>query len=217
MKNYISTLGSSTYERIKKDIIFGALAPSANLKLDGLKERYKASVTTLREALKTLASEGFVEAAEQRGFFVSPVSKNDLIEISNLRILLECTALKTSITNGDADWEGNLVSARHKLQMIEAKMRAGDTGQIELWKRYDWEFHQALIEACNSQNLLALHAIIYDKYFRYQILVLTNRGDEAVAEHCEMFEAALARDSQTAIKVLERHIRLGLEHTLSAM
>ena len=42
-------------------------------------------------------------------------------------------------------------------------------------------------------------------------------GGEAVVEHCEMFRAALARDSQTAIKVLERRIGLGLEHTLSAM
>ena len=217
MTRSISTVGSSTYERIKKDIIFGNLAPGTKLKLDGLKNRYAASVSTLRENLNRLASDGFVEAAEQRGFFVTPVSQEDLTEIANLRILLECSALETSIANGDADWEGNLVAAHHKLQIIETKMQAGDADQIELWKRYDWEFHQALIQACNSHNLLSLHAIIYDKYLRYQVLVLTNRGDEAVAEHREMFSAALARDPKTAVRVLEQHIRLGLEHTLAAM
>ncbi|RED18831.1 GntR family transcriptional regulator [Pontivivens insulae] len=217
MSQSTPTVGSSTYERIKHDIIFGELEPGAKLKLDGLRERYAASVTTLRETLSRLASEGFVQAAEQRGFFVRPVSAEDLTEIAELRILLECSALETSIASGDADWEGNLVAAHHKLHLIEQKMLNGETSQKELWKRYDWEFHQALIQACNSQNLLALHGTIFDKYLRYQMLVLTYRGEEAVKEHKDMFEAALARDAKTAKGVLEAHIRLGLEHTLAAM
>ncbi len=211
------TVGSSTYERIKHDIIFGELAPGTKLKLDGLRERYSASVSTLRETLNRLASEGFVQAAEQRGFFVRPVSAEDLTEIAELRILLECSALETSISCGDADWEGNLVAAHHKLHLIEQKMLDGDTSQKEAWKRYDWEFHQAMIQACNSLNLLSLHGTIFDKYLRYQMLVLTYRGQEAVQEHKDMFDAALARDTAKAKSVLEAHIRLGLEHTLSAM
>jgi DNA-binding GntR family transcriptional regulator len=212
-----NTVGSSTYERVKRDVIFGALAPGSKLKLDALRERYSASVSTLREILNRLASEGFVVAAEQRGFFVKPVSKGDLIEIANLRILLECSALETSIASGDADWEGNLVAAHHKLHLIEQKMLEGDQSQKELWKRYDWEFHQAMISACNSQNLLALHGTIFDKYLRYQMLVLTYRGAPAVKDHRQMLDAALARDVCSAVSVLERHIRKGLEHTLEAM
>jgi len=211
-----ATVGASTYDRIKRDIIFGRLAPGAKLKLDQLKTRYEASVPTLREMLNRLASEGFVAAAEQRGFFVTPVSEDDLIEIANLRILLETSALKTSIENGDADWEGELVAAHHKLHLMERRVLEGDT-EIETWKRYDWEFHQALIKACNSRNLLTLHAIIFDKYLRYQMLVMTNRGEEAVAEHKAMFEAALARDIDGAQNALEQHIRLGLDHALGAL
>jgi len=211
------TVGASTYERIKHDIIFGELAPGSKLKLDRLRERYSASVSTLRETLNRLASEGFVQAAEQRGFFVRPVSADDLTEIAELRILLECSALETSIACGDADWEGNLVAAHHKLHLIEQKMLDGDKSQKEVWKRYDWEFHQTLIRACNSENLLALHGIIFDKYLRYQMLVLTYRGAVAVDEHSLMFEAALARDIPKAKATLETHIRLGLAHTLAAM
>jgi len=173
MSHPSSTVGSSTYERIKRDVIFGELAPGAKLKLDNLRTRYSASVSTLREILNRLASEGFVVAAEQRGFFVKPVSKDDLIEIANLRVLLECSALETSIAAGDTEWEGNLVAAHHKLHSVEQKMLLGDQSQKELWKRYDWEFHQALISACNSQNLLTLHGTIFEKYLRYQMLVLT--------------------------------------------
>ena len=211
-----NVVGASTYQRIKRDIIFGDLAPGSKLKLDGLRERYSASMSTLRETLNRLASEGFVDAQDQRGFFVTPVSREDLIEIANLRVLLECHALRLSVENGDTDWEGNLVAAHHKLHLMEQKMLEGDDSQKEDWKRYDWEFHLALIEACGSKNLLSLHSVLYDKYLRYQMLVLTYRGEEAVEEHRKVFEAALERDIDTAAETLKMHIDKGLEHTLAA-
>lgn len=216
MAKSLNVVGASTYLRIKRDIIFGDLAPGSKLKLEGLRQRYEASMSTLRETLNRLASEGFVDAQDQRGFFVTPVSREDLIEIANLRVLLECHALRLSVAKGDTDWEGNLVAAHHKLHLMEQKMLTGDDSQKEDWKRYDWEFHLALIEACGSRNLLSLHAVLFDKYLRYQMLVLTNRGQVAVQEHKDMFDAALARDIDGAAKSLQSHIEGGLEHTLAA-
>lgn len=216
MANSLNTVGASVYQRIKRDIIFGDLAPATKLKLEGLRERYSASMSTLRETLNRLASEGFVVAVDQRGFFVKEVSRDDLIEIASLRVLLECQALRLSVAKGDTDWEGNLVAAHHKLHLMEVRLLAGDTCGKEDWKRYDWEFHQALIEACGSKNLLSLHAVLYDKYLRYQMLVLTNRGQEAVDEHSEMLQAALGRDVDRVAEILQLHIERGLEHSLSA-
>ena len=216
MAKSLNVVGATTYQKIKRDIIFGELKPGSKLKLEGLRERYQASMSTLRETLNRLASEGFVDALDQRGFFVTPVSREDLIEIANLRVLLECHALRQSIAKGDTDWEGNLVAAHHKLHLMEQKMLAGDSSQTEDWKRYDWEFHLALIEACGSKNLLSLHAVLYDKYLRYQMLVLTHRGKVAVEEHRKIFEAALARDVEGAAVMLKTHIDRGLEHSLAA-
>ncbi len=206
-------VGSTTYQNIKHDIIFGKLAPASKLKLEALRERYSASMSTLRETLNRLASEGFVDAEEQRGFFVSAVSPEDLVEIANLRVLLECHALLLSIKNGDADWEGNLVAAHHKLHIMEKKMLNGELTATEDWKRYDWEFHKALIAACGSQNLLSLHSVLFDKYLRYQMLVLTHRGEKAVHEHSELLDAALRRDETRATNILRLHIERGLNHS----
>ena len=126
-----NTVGYTTYEKIKHDIIFGNLEPGAKLKLDTLKVIYATSVSTLREILNRLASDGFVSAAEQRGFFVTPVSQNDLSEIANLRILLECHAclLRMEMKTGR-----HLVAAYHK-QLIEGRMQQnGDTGERALEK-----------------------------------------------------------------------------------
>ncbi|MCY4555169.1 MAG: GntR family transcriptional regulator [Chloroflexi bacterium] len=217
MVKKIATVGSSTYQKIKRDIIYGVLTPGSKLKLKTLKGRYSASFSTLREALNRLSSDGFVESPEQRGFFVKQVSREDLIEIAELRVLLECHAIEKSVIIGDNNWEGNLVAAHHKLHIVEMRMLAGDLSERELWKRYDWEFHLALIEACKSTNLLSLHSILYDKYLRYQMLMLSYRGESAVEEHRAIFKAALERDAAGAKRCLEDHIRNGLADTLAAV
>ena len=74
-----------------------------------------------------------------------------------------------------------------------------------------------MIAACGSTNLLSLHSILYDKYLRYQMLVLTYRGEEAVDEHFQMFKAALARDADLSVSWLKTHIQKGLKHTLAAI
>src|SRR5882757_3417211 len=108
------SVGEKTYRRIRTDIVFGKLAPAEKLKLDRLREDYRASVSTLRELLNRLVSEGLVVAEGQRGFEVAPVSAQDLRELAALRLLLETHALTQSFETGDVDWEGRVVSAHHK-------------------------------------------------------------------------------------------------------
>lgn len=211
------TVTQSTYDNIKLDIVFGRLAPEEKLTLQSMKDQYSVSISILRETLNRLSSDGFVKASPQRGFFVTPVSKQDLIEIGSLRTLLECHAIKESIQNGDGDWEGRLVSAHHKLKIEETKILSGDETNIAMWKQRDWEFHLATISACNSTNLLSLHAIIFAKYLRYQLLIMTNRGETAALEHQHLCEAALDRDSEKAESILTKHINGGVDHALEAM
>lgn len=209
------TIGENAYRRIRSDIIFGRLRPGQKLKLDRLRAPYGASISTLREILNRLSSEGLVIAEGQRGFEVAPVSVENLKEIAALRLLLETHALEESFAAGDMEWEGRVVSAHHKLARLEARMREGDRSETELWKRYDWEFHQALISACGSKVLMDTHAGIFDKYLRYQMIALSFRGDIAAEEHRIMHEAALARDATTAREVLKRHVEGGVEHALA--
>lgn len=211
-----ATVAETTYRRIRSDIIFGRLAPGEKLKLDKLKGLYGASVSTLREILNRLASDGLVVAEGQRGFEVAPVSPEDLKEIAALRQLLECYAMELSFAAGDIDWEGRVVAAHHKLHQMEIRMIGGDRSATKEWKRYDWEFHQALISACGSRVLMDTHAAVFDKYLRYQMISLTFRGQIAADEHKQLLDAALARDVATAQAVLRKHVEAGVRHGLTA-
>jgi DNA-binding GntR family transcriptional regulator len=209
------SVSEKAYRRIRGDIIFGKLAPGGKLKLDRLREEYGASVGTLRELLSRLASEGLVIAEGQRGFEVAPVSAENLREIAALRLLLESHALTQSFGAGDMDWEGRVVSAHHKLSAIEKRLLVGDRADPETWKRYDWEFHHALISACGSNALLETHAPVYDKYLRYQMVAGIFRGEIAALEHQKLLECALSRDARTACEVLVMHIEACVDFTLA--
>lgn len=209
------TIAEIGYRRIRADIIFGRLAPGQKLKLDALKEAYETSISTLREILNRLSSEGLVLAEGQRGFQVCPVSVTDLKEIAALRLLLETHALGQSFAQGDMEWEARLVSAHYKLASLERLMATGDASRAEDWKRYDWEFHQALISACGSKLLIETHSVVFDKYLRYQMVALSYRGDVAAREHQALLDAALDRDADAAKKILGAHIEGGVEHALA--
>lgn len=211
------SVGEQVYGALRQDIIFGRLPPGQRLRLEALRKRYDASVTTLREILSRLTSEGFVTAEGQRGFEVTSVSAIDLREIAELRIMLESHALAKSFESGDLDWEVRVVAAHHKLQALEKRMAAGDESVREEWKRSDSEFHHRLIEGCGSRQLLQSHTNIFDKYLRYQMQTLTFRGEIAAREHRALLEAALARDAGSAVKILETHIRNGVKHAESAV
>ncbi len=207
--------GERVWRRIRSDILFGRLAPGQKLKLEQLKADYGASVSALREVLNRLSSEKLVVAEGQRGFEVWPVSVKDLKEIAALRLLLEVHALEQSFAVGDMEWEAQAVAAHHKLSLMEERMRAGDRREAELWKLYDWQFHQALISACGSRTLMETHGAVFDKYLRYQMLALSFRGDIAAGEHRQLLRCALQRDAGQASAVLAAHINGGLQHALA--
>ena len=210
----VDSAGETTYRAIRRDIILGRLAPRARLRLERLKTAYGTSINTLREALNRLTGEGFVVVEGQRGFAVAPVTQAEFRDLAAMRFLLEGYALRQSFRNGDLDWEGRVVGAHHKLSQIETRMLAGEDNLSELWKRCDKEFHHMLVSACGSRELLQAHGSIFDRYLRYQIIAVIFRGAPAANEHREMLAAALARDPDRAIAILENHIDECVAHTL---
>jgi DNA-binding GntR family transcriptional regulator len=201
-----ATVGDLAYRRVRADIVLGRLSPGQRLTLDRMKEAYGTSVSTLRELFSRLASEGLILAEGARGFQVSSISRDNLREIAAMRQLLESHALQQSFERGDIEWEGRVVAAHHKLAAMERKMAQGELSQPEIWRRYDWAFHRALISACGSRVLLDTHEATCDKYLRYQMIAAIYRGQIATEEHRQLLDCALARDWRCAQATLATHI-----------
>ncbi len=211
-----TSIADQAYDRIRQDIIFGRLEPGSRLRLERMSSAYGASVSTLREIFGRLSSEGLVVAEGQRGFQVAPVSPGGFRDVAAMRLLLETHAIPSSFKAGDLEWESRLVAAHHKLAVLERRMMAGEAAGAETWKRYDREFHQTLIEACDSQTLLDLYAGVFDQYLRYQMVAVVFRGAIAAEEHRRLLECALARDADGACRLLAEHVDGCVAYTIDS-
>ena len=144
------------------------------------------------------------------------VSESDLRELGALRLLLETHAMGLSLAAGDLEWEGRVVAAHHKLAAIEKRLLEGESNRTSEWIRYDRSFHEALISACGSRALMALHSSVFDRFVRYHMLAGSFRGRPVADDHQALLEAALARDSKTAQRLLEAHVQKGIEHVMAS-
>jgi GntR family transcriptional regulator, carbon starvation induced regulator len=197
------------YRRLRDDIISGTLAPSERLRIEHLRKSCGFGASALREALSRLVSDGLVECEAQRGYWVSPVSRAELGDITAARKVIEVEALRQSIELGSLEWEGSVVAARHSLERVERSMAEATRETIMGWERANRAFHMALISGCPSRWLLRFTELLYDQSQRYRHRTVLRRPIPRrglSAEHTDIVEATLERDAGRACAALARHI-----------
>ncbi|HDR9879857.1 TPA: GntR family transcriptional regulator [Burkholderia cenocepacia] len=199
------SLTSLAVERLRGDILAGQLRPAERLRIQALCERYGIGATAIREALSRLVTDGLVDSEDQRGFCVTPVSREDLTDLTQTRVEVECSALRLALEHGGIDWESTVLSAFHRLQ------RTPPPSSPELhdaWAAAHRQFHEALIAGCASPWMLRLCRLLYDQSERYRNLAeqyTTEKNRDAATEHRELMEAAMARDAERAVQLLAGH------------
>jgi GntR family carbon starvation induced transcriptional regulator len=207
------TLSERAASLVERDIIAGTLAPGARLGIVDLVQRYEIGATPLREGLSRLASRGLIVGIGQRGFRVADVSREDLLDITRMRTVVEIEALRLAIIDGDDAWEAGIVSALH--QMRRHIERTGNDFR-EGAPDFDWlhkGFHTALLAACGSKRLLTAHSDLYDQAYRYRRVMMRafDSGKNFVAAHQGLADRVLARDVAGAQAMLGSHLHSTLD------
>jgi len=199
------TLSEKVYRQIREDIIHANLEPGMKLTIELLKKRYEIGASPLRESLNRLVVDGFVTSKGQRGFWVREVSLADLEDVTNVRILVENELLKQSITNGDDNWESNVVGSYHSLSKIEKNSENTDDNLIELKNN---QFHNALLAASSSRRFQQIYNTLYDQHKRYRNLSRKAKSTsrDIHTEHKNIFNAVMERNIEKALSANEEHI-----------
>lgn len=202
-------LAEQAFRLLRGRILRCEIEPGAKLKIEALQREHGFSSSPLREALNRLAQEGLVKADDRRGFRAAPVTIADLRDVTRMRLLLDCEALKDSIATGDDAWEARAVAAFHRLAKVEARITG--PGPLSLnaeWSVLHKQFHFALMGACTSAKLLEMSSSLFDQAERYRRLSMRWRKEprNKSAEHKRILDAALARDVRTATALLTDHV-----------
>ena len=142
------SLTSAVLERLRSDILSTKLVPGQKLHIAGLAKQFSVSLAAVREALSRLVADGLVQASDQRGFRVSPVSPADLEDVTRTRIDIEGLALRRSIERGDQAWLNSVESSFAALCAVPQRDPGDPMKHNEVWIARHRIFHRALVNAC---------------------------------------------------------------------
>jgi GntR family transcriptional regulator, carbon starvation induced regulator len=197
------TRTSAIYEQLRRDIIRGELLPGEKLRIEVLRTRYKVGGTPLREALNRLSTEGLVTQSEQRGFRVTPISADDLLELTRTRCWINEVALRESIGRGDHRWEEQVLLAFHRLSRVPVVVDSRMNPEFSELHRV---FHGALLAGCGSRWLMDFNDLLFDCAERYRnLLAVIGEQRDVPAEHRAIAEAAIERKTALAVGLLNDH------------
>jgi len=202
------TLTERVAAMIETDIVRGKFAPGARLAIADLVAHYGIGATPVREGLSRMVARGLIVAIGQRGFRVSAMSREDLADITRLRSLIECEALRRSMRLGDGEWEAGIVAALHRLKRYAEQNSAGLRKDRPDFDALHKAFHRSLIAACGSPRMLSAHSDLYNQAFRYRRVMMRSFGepDEFVRAHQELSDLVLARRAKEASAKLGVHL-----------
>lgn len=186
-------------DQLRKAILAGAIAPGAQLRQDELAERYGTSRIPVREALRQLEAEGLVTIQPNRGAVVTSLSLDEVLEMLEIRIALECRALRLAIPN----------MVEEDLQHAADLLRNYDNEPLpEKWGEMNWHFHRALYAPCDLPKLITMIEANYGqvgRFTRLQVSLAAGK-EKPQAEHYELLEACRSGDVKKAVTLLEEHI-----------
>jgi len=213
--NLLETRAGDVLQRMRGDIIACALKPGSRLRFEALRDKYEASFSTLREALSRLVAEGLVASEEHRGFVVAPVSRADLEDLTDVRVLVEKECMTRAIGRGNDAWEADILAAFHRMDRLQKRL-GPKYYMSEEWAGLHGSFHFALVNACASPNLLEFRQKLFERAHRYRRISSQFRPywRPKETQHKAIMDAVLARNANKATKLIERHIRETTENVL---
>jgi DNA-binding GntR family transcriptional regulator len=198
------TLWQRVHERLREQILSGELEPGAELAEVALSEKLGVSRGPIREALGRLASEGLVIVRPRRGAVVRSLSKEEFLELYQVREALEMMAVRLAVPRlRKEDFE--------ELQRLNETMaQHAERDEVDQFFAANVAFHSRLLEASGNGKLQELYRQLVGQLGRYRLRSLTLRGNlqRSVAEHAALLRAAKRGDAERAAHLMCEHIRV---------
>lgn len=181
-------------------ILEGRLAPGERLVEDRLAELLGVSRNPVREAIRVLETEGFVDAAGRRGAVVATLDEGQADEIFEVRLALEPLGARLA-----AQRDRPLLVARMKEVLAEAQDRSADRDLDHLADLHS-ELHALIFEMTGNAYLVAL-AIPMVKRGQWMLRQRSPlRDPRAWAQHHDLIAAIEVGDAELADAEARRHV-----------
>lgn len=196
--------------KITGDILSGTLPPGTPLSQSDLADRFGVSRIPVRDALAQLAADGVIIARPNRTATVLEMSRAEVIEAYDLRLLLEGDLLARALP---------LMTAEDWTRIDYALARSSLEARQSNWADGDRMFHDALYAPADRPRQMAM---VHDLRVACRIQIaaygqLTQDTDRWLDDHTSIADACRAGDAAIAARLLRRHLKAARNLLLRAM
>ena len=192
-------LHQSIRDTLRDEILSGVLPGGYQLRQEALAERFHSSRVPVREALRQLEAEGLVVHHLNRGATVASMDIEQLCELLDIRVALECHAAKLAVPN----------MAGRDFQVMEQILADYSASEVvSEWAECNRRFHLALCAPANNRRLRMLieaYCLNTDRYSHLAMSQATGK-EKPQHDHYEILAACRRRDVAAVVSMLESHI-----------
>ncbi len=196
-------LKSWAYEHIKDIILSQQVGPGDQIRIEDLAKKLNISRTPIREALLMLESEGLVRISSRVGFFVSDITVSDLVDLFELRELIEGYAAEKAASKLSSD----------DLAQIELLHRSAaaafEKNNLSMFNQYETALHDYLLGHSGNLRLLKMIEGLKDLTYRERQYALRSQDNvsKSIQEHQVLIDALKMGDGQKAGQLMRAHLR----------
>jgi GntR family transcriptional regulator, rspAB operon transcriptional repressor len=197
-----TALHAQAYEQIKRAIITLRFRPGEYLNEAQISKLLGIGRTPVHQALNRLMLEGMVEVIPRKGIIVKAVSLNDVLEITDVRIINETYCARLAAARAEDE---DIAEMGRILDESEKAAARSDTGRQML---LDSDFHSVLSRAARNAVLADVMRTLHDRSLRFWFISLRDRAHHVAVkeQHRAILEAIKARDPDAADNAIRRHI-----------
>jgi DNA-binding GntR family transcriptional regulator len=188
--------------RLRVLIDSGELAPGTRLNEIELCNTMGVSRTPLREAIRSLATEGLIELQPNRGAIVSIVSQEDVTEILPIMASLEGLGGRLAAMHMD---QSKIAQVRKIHDQMIAHYKNNEVAEYFETNRL---IHELITEGSGNQTLVDTINSLSAKVRRARFTAQMTKDSwaKAVSEHEEMIAALEAQDPDRLEAILVQHV-----------
>lgn len=202
-KNYKSR-GEMVGETLKQEILDLRLKPGQMISENDVCDRFSVSRTPVREALRLLQEQGFVETVPYRGTYVTLLSLDNIKQMIYMRVAVETMVLRDFIA---VQSPMVMEDIRHQIAKQQALIQEKDF-EPEQFYRMDAKMHSIWFTAVRRQKLWEMLQAQQLHYTRFRMLDFITETDftRIIGEHKELFGLIEARDERGVEASLKEHL-----------
>jgi DNA-binding GntR family transcriptional regulator len=199
-----TTLSTEVANRLRHAIRTGEFPLGTRLVERDLAERLGVSRIPVREAIQQLVEEGLVQKTPHRGTFVHSPTRNEIEEISSLRVLLECFVVERVIANWQPCHEARL------RQIVETMRQAAANNDMQRLFEQDYLFHSALWEIADHALLLEVVSGLRARINRFlgeaTAVLAASQREMHINSHDDLIARILKGDVAEAKAEITNHV-----------